>query len=162
MAPYKNLGRFYRAPSNHFSECRLNGWISFWSHIFVPLGFFECILKNWKDKGINLDKENAKSKRWKYVDNFSSFKSQLEMLKILKRSNILYFYFLCSAKKKTEMSLWFIKFRYCETAKRLEKMSHLFLKLLSNVSSNWEIFSNFIVFVALWEYLNYPCILFLK
>ena len=35
------------------------------------------------------------------------------------------------------------KFRYCEKAKKNEKISHLFLKLLSNVKIMWEIFSNF-------------------
>ena len=32
--------------------------------------------------------------------------------------------------------VWLLKFRYCEKATKFEKISHLVLKLLSNVKSN--------------------------
>ena len=38
--------------------------------------------------------------------------------------------------------LFLLKFRYCENAKKFEKISHLVLKLLSNVKTKWEVFSN--------------------
>ena len=45
-----------------------------------------------------------------------------------------------------------LKFRYGEKAKKIEKISHLVLTLLSNVKIRWDIFSNFVVFS---QYLNF-------
>ena len=46
-----------------------------------------------------------------------------------------------------------LKFRYSEKAlKKIEKISHFVLTLLSNFKKGWEIFSNF---VAVLEYLNF-------
>ena len=36
-----------------------------------------------------------------------------------------------------------VKFRYCEKAIKFEKIDHLFLKLISNVKTKWEVISNF-------------------
>ena len=45
-----------------------------------------------------------------------------------------------------------VKFRYCEKTTKFGKISHLFLKLLSNVKTKWKIFSNFYAFS---EYLDF-------
>ena len=54
-------------------------------------------------------------------------------------------------KSHYNFQIFFIKFRYCEKATKLERISNIFLKLLCNIKTKWEIFSIFCGLLRIFE-----------
>ena len=50
--------------------------------------------------------------------------------------------------------LCMLRFRYCEKAKKFEKISHIFLKLLTKVNTKWKIFQILVAWIWTLSYVQ--------
>ena len=127
LSNFKESGRFFQTflPSQNIWTLQKKETVWFGLRLLISFS-------PWKEQGrkekklVSLAKNSGSS--IKYVSNFSYISYDL--------SHICTFLYLSLLTKQLISS---VKFRYCEQAKRFEKISHFFLKLLSSVK--WKVFS---------------------